>query len=381
VLTWSALAAAATVTVYSSLPLSGGPDQQHARAIVRGAVLAQEEAGGKAGPHAVHYVSLTDGKRHGWAPERAQRNAFRAAGDDSTVAYIGEYNSGASAVSMPILNEAGIAQVSPTNSHTGLTRDLVGAQPGEPDKYYPRAESHYVRLAPTDRLQGGALATGMRDRGCRRVAILHDGEVFGQGMAMATRRAARRLGLDVRLFERVDVVQRRFRALARRVRHLHARCVVYTGITRNGAAPQFRALARAMPKARMFACDGVADRAFMRRRIARRVLVTTYTLPPSALPPEGQDFFRRYSARWGDATPDPYAVYGYESMRLVLDAITAVGPDREAIIRWLHTAVRDRPSAFGPYSIDRFGDTSVRTYGLYRIRHRQLEYVDTINVP
>jgi branched-chain amino acid transport system substrate-binding protein len=162
---------------------------------------------------------------------------------------------------------------------------------------------------------------------------------------------------------------------------VQARCVVYTGIAENGAAALFRAFARVIPRARLFASDGVAERAFMRRRIARRVLVTTYALPPSALPPEGQAFFRRYATRWGDPTPDPYAVYGYESMRLVLDAIAAVGPDREAIIRWIHRSVRDRPSPFGTYSIDRFGDTSLRAYGLFRIRDRQLQYVETVQAP
>jgi len=68
-------------------------------------------------------------------------------------------------------------------------------------------------------------------------------------------------------------------------------------------------------------------------------------------------------------------------MRLVLDAIAAVGPDREAIIRWIHRSVRDRPSPFGTYSIDRFGDTSLRAYGLFRIRDRQLQYVETVQAP
>ena len=386
VLTWSApLLAAATVTVYSSLPLAAGPDHTHARAIVRGATLAHEEAGGRAGATAIRYVSLSDATRRsrGWAPERAFNNALRAGRDQSAVAYIGNYNSGASAITLPVLSEAGLPQISPTNSHIGLTRGGVGAQPGEPDKYYPAATRHYARIAPTDRVQSGALAVAMRDRGCRRIATISDAEVYGAGLAAATRRKARRLGLDVVLKGRVQKTAPDYGAhdLARDLRRAHARCVLYAGITANGAAPLISRLARALPKARFFAGDGVADRAFLRRPIARRVLITIYVLPPSALPPAGQDFFRRYSARWGDPTPDPYAVYGYESMRLVLDAIAAVGPDREAIIRWLHTAVRDRPSPFGTYSIDRFGDTSLRAIGLYRARHKRLDYVETIHVP
>ncbi len=37
---------------------------------------------------------------------------------------MGEFNSGASEVSMPILNDAGIAQDSPANTYVGLTASL-----------------------------------------------------------------------------------------------------------------------------------------------------------------------------------------------------------------------------------------------------------------
>ena len=40
-------------------------------------------------------------------------NARKAVGDDKAIAYLGEFNSGASAISIPLLNEAGILQVSP----------------------------------------------------------------------------------------------------------------------------------------------------------------------------------------------------------------------------------------------------------------------------
>jgi len=138
------------VTVYSSLPLSGAARPQ-AQAVVRGARLAVEEAGGLAGGRQVRYVSLNGATRRAgsWTPERTARNAVRAATDDSTIAYIGEFNSGASAISMPILNEVGIAQISPSNTAIGLTRSGPGAERGEPAKYRPAGRRHYFRLAPT----------------------------------------------------------------------------------------------------------------------------------------------------------------------------------------------------------------------------------------
>src|SRR5436305_1779901 len=77
--------------------------------------------------------SLDDATRAAgkWEPAKVFSNARRAAADASTVAYLGEFNSGASAISIPILNEAGILQVSPSNTYTGLTR-REGAGRDEP---------------------------------------------------------------------------------------------------------------------------------------------------------------------------------------------------------------------------------------------------------
>jgi branched-chain amino acid transport system substrate-binding protein len=374
-------AAAAPLVVYSSLPLQG-PAAEQSRAVVNGARLALEEAGGMAGTHAVRYDSLDNSTRRAgsWVPEAVFNNALKAAGDDATVGYIGDFNSGSSAISIPILNEAGIPQISPSNTYIGLTRGGTGTQPGEPDKYYPAGTRTYFRIAPNDRVQGAALAGAMRDRGCRRIASISDGDPYGRGVAAFTRRTARRLGLRIVLAEKLVRNAPRYRALARRVRRARAQCVAYAGITPNGAVPLYRAIARRAPGAKLFGGDGIAERAFVRRRIARRVIMTVNTLPPAALPPAGQDFFRRYSARYGDATPDPYAAYGYESMRLILDAVAAVGPDRRAMVEWLRD-VRNRPSPFGPYSFDRFGDTTLRAYGLYTARRKQLIYVGALQAP
>src|SRR6185295_11497655 len=126
-----------TLTVYSSLPRQGAQAPQTGD-LVKGIQLALEQAGGKAGNFSVKYESLDDSTAQAgsWTPEATQTNALKAAGDDSTGVYIGEFNSGASAVSIPILNEAGVPQISPANTAVGLTSDEPGANPGEPDKYY-----------------------------------------------------------------------------------------------------------------------------------------------------------------------------------------------------------------------------------------------------
>ena len=99
-------------------------------------------------------------------------------------------NSAASAISLPILSRAGIAQISPSNTAIGLTRAGPGAGPGEPDRYYPTGRRHFFRLLPNDRVQGAALAALMQRRRCGRVAVIDDAAVVGRGLGYWARRSS-----------------------------------------------------------------------------------------------------------------------------------------------------------------------------------------------
>jgi len=189
-------AAGKQLTIYSSVPLQGASRVQ-TTAVVNGAKLALEQAGNKAGPHTIKYEPLDDSTAQAgsWTPEQESANARKAAGDDSTAVYIGTFNSGAAAVSIPILNEAGIPMISPANTAVGLTTDEPGANPGEPDKYYPGGTRNYARIVPKDTIQGAALATVMKEDGCTKVQLTNDKEVYGAGLAANVELAAKAQGL------------------------------------------------------------------------------------------------------------------------------------------------------------------------------------------
>ena len=141
-----------TLTVYSSLPLQGAQRPQTTD-MVKGIELALEQADGKAGDFTVKYESLDDSTAQAgsWTPEATTSNARKAAQDDSTAIYIGEFNSGASAVSIPILNEAGVPQISPANTAVGLTSDDPGAGLGSRPSTTPRASAPTPGSSPRTR--------------------------------------------------------------------------------------------------------------------------------------------------------------------------------------------------------------------------------------
>jgi branched-chain amino acid transport system substrate-binding protein len=375
-----------TVTVYSSLPLQGASRALYL-SMVNGIELAVKQAGEQAGSVRVRYVSLDDSTAQAasWTPEGASANARRAAQDESAIAYIGEGNSGASAISIPILNEAGLLQVAGSNTAVGLTTREPGATPGEPEKYYPTGARHYVRLVPRDTVQSKALVSLMTADGCTRLALANDKEVYGSGLARNVALAARASGLEVVADTAIDPKSPNYRSLAANIRAGAADCFLFAGITANNAVQLYKDVGAALPGARLYAPDGLAETKFtddaaggLPATIAERIQVTVAALAPQEYPPEGQRFFADYRAEYG-TQPESYAIYAYECMRLILDSIAKTGgrPDRDAVRR-AALATRNRHSVLGTYSIDANGDTTLTDYGVYTIRRGALTFSRTL---
>jgi branched-chain amino acid transport system substrate-binding protein len=372
--------------IYSSLPLEGAQRGQ-STALVNGAKLALEQAGGKAGDFTIKYTSLSDASAQAgnWTPELTSANARKAAQDDKTAVYIGEFNSGASAVSIPILNEGGVPQISPSNTAVGLTSDAAGADKGEPDKYYPAGTHTYTRIVPKDTIQGAALATVMKEDGCTSVAIANDKEVYGAGLARNIESAAKSQGLKIDFNEGIDPKAANYRSLASKAKGDGVDCFAFSGTTSNNAAQIFKDFSAAIPDAKLYGPDGVAEAAFTDPKeggiptsVGAKTTLTVATLAPDKYPPEGQEFFTQYGEKYGDKTPDPYAIYGYEAMNLALDSIKRAGSgDKEKILEALF-ATKDRKSVLGTYSIDENGDTSLTDYGVYKIENGELTFDKTV---
>jgi len=359
-----------TLTIYSSLPLQGASRPQ-SEDVINGEKLALKQRGGKAGDWTIKYVSLDDSTAAAgkWDAGQTKANARKVAQDDSAIAYLGEFNSGASANSIPTTNEAGILQVSPSNTALGLTKGGQGAEPGEPDKYYPTGKRTYGRVVPIDTIQGAAVATYMKDEGVKSVYVLDDKEVYGQGVAANTKAAAEKAGLQVAGEDSWDGKASNYRALASKIKSSGADAIFTGGIIDNNGPQLFKDLHAANPDAKIFGPDGMAT-VDMTKEIPAEVQAKSFftapTVSPDELPPAGQKFYEDYKKTYGEAEDqiDPYAVYGYEAMDVVLDAVAKGGDDRQAVIDAFFST-KGKESVLGTYDIDKDGDTTLTTYGSY----------------
>jgi branched-chain amino acid transport system substrate-binding protein len=379
-------AAGKQLTIYSSVPLQGASRVQ-TTAVVNGAKLALEQAGNKAGPHTIKYEPLDDSTAQAgnWTPEQESANARKAASDDSTAVYVGTFNSGAAAVAIPILNEAGVPMISPANTAVGLTTNQPGSNPGEPDKYYPSGTRNYARIVPKDTIQGAALATVMKEDGCTKVQLTNDKEVYGAGLGKNVELAAKAQGLSIISNEAIDKNAANYRSLAQKAKSAGADCFIYTGITANNAVQLYKDFSAALPAAKLYGPDGVAESGFVDPKegglpadVQAKVKVSVATLNPESYPPDGQEFFKAFSEKYGEDNPDPYAIYGYEAMRLALDAIDRSKTGEKADIIKALFSTKDRSSVLGTYSIDENGDTTLTDYGIYSVKDGELVFDKTV---
>jgi branched-chain amino acid transport system substrate-binding protein len=288
-------------------------------------------------------------------------------------------------VSIPILNEAGVPQISPANTAVGLTSDEPGASPGEPEKYYPAQTRTYARIVPKDTIQGAALATLMKQDGCTKVYMTNDKEVYGAGLANNIQLAADTQSLNIIANDAIDKNAPNYRSLAAKAKGDAADCFVYSGITANNAVQLYKDIAAALPDAKLYGPDGVAEAGFVDPKeggipadVAARVKLTVATLSPDEYPPEGQEFFDAFRDKYDEPNPNPYAIYGYEAIRVALDAIErSETGNKEDIVKALFET-KDRASVLGTYSIDENGDTTLTDYGVYAVKGGELEFDATI---
>jgi branched-chain amino acid transport system substrate-binding protein len=323
-----------TLTIYSSLPFSG-PEREQALDVRDAEQIALRQHSDRVGKFTIRYISL----------------------DDASAS-----------------KDVGILQVSPASTAVGLTQGGVGADKGEPDKYYPTAMRTFARVMPADTAQGAVQAAYMTAEGCTEVYILHDSELYdGDGLAEVVARDAATAGVQVLGNDVVPVPGQAATKQAQEVRTSRADCVFFGVVAADRAGPTINAIHAAVPTAKLFVPSEMATAAFT-SRLARSAqpltFITSPTLPTRLAPALARRFVATFT-RAEHHAPATDAVFGYEAMQALLQAIQNAGPkadEHQSVINAFF-GLRNRDSALGTYSITRRGDTTMKQFAGYRVRN------------
>lgn len=372
-----------TIKIVSSLPMTG-PSLAQTETVVNAIRMAFEEIDYQVGNVTIEYEALDDATpaAQQWDPAKEAENARQAIADPDVVAYIGTYNSGAAAVSIPLLCEAGLAMLSPANTYAGLTKAGKG-EADEPDKYYPGGcTRNYARVIPADDIQGRVGAAWAKELGFTKVFITHDNQLYGKGLADVFRAAAEEFGLEEVGYEGAPRADN-FRALANVVAQSGAELLYYGGIEDNNPHLLWRDARAANPNIKFMGPDGVATQNFMTNvgAAGEDAYITFGGVPTSEYTGEAKEWLDRYLEKYG-GTPDVYAIYGYEATKVVIEAIRKAGANAtdRATVRDNLMATRDFTGVLGTWSFTPEGDTTLATMAGMQIKSGSLAFVKILEI-
>jgi branched-chain amino acid transport system substrate-binding protein len=192
-------------------------------------------------------------------------------------------------------------------------------------------------------------------------------------------------GIQVAGNEGIDIKAPNYRALAAKIKSSGADGFFFGGITASNAVQLYKDVFAANPDIKLFGPDGVAQTSFtseLPKAAQDQAYLTVGTIDPADYPPEGQKFFKDFKARYGGRQPEPYAIYGYEAMSVLLDAMKRAGDkcnDRASIVDQVFKT-KDKKSVLGTYSIDKDGDVTTKQFGRFRVKNGKLVYDRTVQV-
>lgn len=350
----SADPAGGVARVYVSLPRQGQGAASAAQ-IAKGLRVAVADRKATAGGRRIRLVWMDDAKGPRWNRARVVANARRAAADPSAIAYVGEGNSEATAVSMPIVNRAGLVHLSPVSTASALTDATTAG------RYQPSGVQTFFRPVPGDARQSAALLSATRRAGARkRVVLVDDGSLYGRGLTEGVARgaAAARVGVVARYVADRDGAG--LTKLARRVAAKRPTAIVYGGAPSSNAAKVLRALHRASPRATLLGGDALAHDAFVARLgdAQSRVRITT---PAAHVDP------RKKAGRGLGKRPDTFAVFAYNGMDALLSAVDRAGKRGPVTRASVREAVFDGSIQHGLSGQWQITDRGDSVYGIYDI--------------
>jgi branched-chain amino acid transport system substrate-binding protein len=378
------------IKIYTSWSLQGSmqPEGESMLDAVRLALqhyLDDHDGGGPAG-FTIEIVPTDDASptTGSWDGTIEAENAQRCVNDPQCGVYFATYNSGAAKVSIPITNDAGIAQITPANTYPGLTHEW---DEGEPEIYRPSGEVNYFRTNAADDVQGWAGAAWTQCLGFEKVYILDDRQLYGKGVADAFVQRAEEIGLEIVGRDGVESTDLDFRALITKVRASGAD-IVYGGFVIDSGGPQIiqqmDALGLFDAGIKFMGPDGLVNPALVEQvggeEVANgNVLLTFPGLTPQQLTTEsGQRFVEDFIEAYG-YDPSPWSTYAYQSMQVILDSIDrADSSDRGEILQAMRE-LEDFAGITGTFGFNENGDPTLTALGGNMVEDGEFAFVSEIS--
>ncbi len=299
-------------------------------------------------------------------PDTGKNAATKLTSDPKVVGIVGPLNSSVGQVIQPVIDSAGIAEISPANTNPTLTR---GAKPVEDPQ---RTYDTYFRTCTTDDVQGPFAAKYLLDEGIKKVGTIHDKKTYGQGLVDAFAKYYKENGGEIVAAETINPEDKDFSAVISKVKGAKPEAVYY-----GGEFPQAGPLSQQMKagglKVPLMGGDGIYDGNFIKLagKDSDGDLATSVGAPTETLE-SAKQFVDAYAAA---GYPEEYAAYGayaYDAANALIEALKTSTKDaadaeatRSGTVEALANVSFD--GATGPVAFDEYGDTLTKVLTVYKV--------------
>ena len=385
--------------IVSDLPLGGFAAVHDASAQLEQAILfALRERGFHAGPFTIGYQACDNWNLAATSTAtffaRCSPNMRAYSADRSVIGVIGPFDSGCASSEIPIANRSPggpLAMISPSATVVGLTHRAPGSQPREPGVYYPTGVRNFVRIVPSDDVQGAADALLAQKLGLRRLFVAHGGlPPYGIGVAQSFALAAMRLGLGIAGTGQWPAPSTasganlpETAAFVRTIARKHPDGVFLGGTQGDPiVAPLIQDLRAALPRVALIGPDGFAGIPQLVHDVGYAVegmYVSYPEITPSLLRGVGQQFVSQFGEQIG-GTFYPWTAYGAQAADVMLDAISRSNGTRASVTRALF-ATRVRNGIIDSFAFTPDGDTTAGSVTIIRIEHSHPVQLRVITPP
>lgn len=381
----AATSSAQTIKIGIDLPVSGA-DASDGQPTANGAVLAIEQANARGfagGKFKLASLLLDDAVQGKHDPAAGAQNVKTFISDPSVLAMIGPFNSNVAKSEIPLTNDAGLVQISASNTNDGLTigNDAKQLRTAHPDT------NTYFRVCTRDSKQGAALAEFAKKLGFKKIYVIDDNETYGKGLADVFDATFRQSGGTILGHDHITANQQDFKPLLTKAKAAGPDAVFYGGTTSTGGGLVRRQMADVgMAKVAYLGGDGISDEEFL--KVAGEAANGSYysfAAPDASRLPAAKDFVAAYKKRFGSDV-GPYSANAYAAAQIEIAAIEkaikdngGALPTRADVLKNV-AATRDVATPIGKVGFDADGDTTAPILTLKKIEGGKGITVDQITL-
>ncbi|MCY3870735.1 MAG: branched-chain amino acid ABC transporter substrate-binding protein [Gemmatimonadetes bacterium] len=333
-----------------------------------------------------HAVELGESLDTGCGPEGGRMGAEQIIANPQVVGVIGTNCSGAAVAASPVISEAGLVMISPSNTSPALTSDLAG-------NVSPNYHPGYFRTSNNDLYEANAVADfAYNELGLRRLVAIDDGDPYTMGLTVAFGNAFSALGGEVAATT----------TIAKGQTDMTSVLTEFAAATPDGIYFPLFDLEGAPFAEQVRGHDSLKDATLI---TSSALLLTGFlALPQSegiyfagpepvigsnvnaATGKSVDEVLAAFATTYGESPNTPYWAHAYDATTLLLNAIEIIAGeaegklyvDRAALRRQLH-ATSGFQGLLGTLNCDEFGDCGTGRVNIYH--HTDLNITDPAQLP